>query len=166
MHDAGGTGLAHLKTEIRRRIEWAAGAVETVSADAVLQRLDGLADGSAVCHGDMHPGNVIMTRDGPKVIDWMTATAGPPEADIARTEFLLIGSDVPDAYSRLQAVLIGRLRRRFASTYLSAYRRRRAIDDEQLQRWRLPILAARLSERIEEERPLLLARISAELAEG
>jgi Ser/Thr protein kinase RdoA (MazF antagonist) len=166
MHEASGAGLPRLKSEIRRRIEWAAGTFDGFPAERVLARLDDLPDGGVVCHGDMHPGNVILTPSGPTVIDWMTAASGPPEADIARTRHLLVGSDVPDAYPRLPALLIGRLRRRFASSYLRAYRRHGPIDDDQLRRWRLPVLAARLSERIEEERAFLLTAIDEELGEA
>ncbi len=38
--------------------------------------LDTLLDGQRLCHGDYHPGNVILTEAGPIVIDWMTARAG------------------------------------------------------------------------------------------
>jgi Ser/Thr protein kinase RdoA (MazF antagonist) len=165
MHEASGLGLPDLKAEMRQRIVWAAGEFTAFPSDAILARLDALPDGGVVCHGDMHPGNVIMAAAGPTVIDWMTATSGPAEADVARTQFLLLGSDVPDAYPRLQSFLIERLRRRFASSYLKAYRRTRSVDDEQVRRWRLPVLAARLAERVAEEREWLMAQIAAEVAE-
>ncbi|MET7702022.1 phosphotransferase [Streptomyces sp. NPDC005485] len=34
-----------------------------------------------VLHLDLHPENVILTSDGPKVIDWNTAEEGPPGLD-------------------------------------------------------------------------------------
>ena len=30
-----------------------------------------------VCHGDVHPGNVIMTADGPVLLDWDLLCLGP-----------------------------------------------------------------------------------------
>jgi hypothetical protein len=87
MHGASGAGLADLKAELRKRIEWAADEVGGFPVEPVFGRLVDLADGAAVCHGDMHPGDVILAPSGPTVIDWMTATCGPPEADLARTEF-------------------------------------------------------------------------------
>jgi hypothetical protein len=55
--------------------------------EAVLQRWSGWADwdvGSAVvCHGDVHPGNVIMSSDGPFVIDWDLLCIAPPGWDHA-----------------------------------------------------------------------------------
>jgi aminoglycoside phosphotransferase (APT) family kinase protein len=36
-------------------------------------------------HLDLHPGNVVLSRRGPVVIDWTNARAGDPAADVART---------------------------------------------------------------------------------
>jgi hypothetical protein len=55
--------------------------VETLCA--LLRELD---DGSrALCHFDLHPANVIVALDRWVVIDWLTASSGPPDADFART---------------------------------------------------------------------------------
>jgi hypothetical protein len=42
----------------------------------VFLMLEALPDRQNLCHGDYHPGNVLITRRGPLVIDWMTACAG------------------------------------------------------------------------------------------
>lgn len=42
-------------------------------------------------HGDLHPGNVILGPDGPVVIDWSNAHAGPPGTDLATTWLLMAG---------------------------------------------------------------------------
>ena len=34
-----------------------------------------------VCHGDLHPGNVLVTADGPVLADWDLLCAGPPQWD-------------------------------------------------------------------------------------
>jgi len=36
-----------------------------------------------VCHGDVHPGNVMMTADGATLLDWDMLCAGPPAWDHA-----------------------------------------------------------------------------------
>jgi aminoglycoside phosphotransferase (APT) family kinase protein len=164
MHETDGVGLPSQIAAVRQAIERAAENLGAARLDATLGTLEAVEPGTVVCHGDMHPGNVIMADAGPIVIDWLTAGAGPPEADVARTMFLLTGSDIPLVYPRIQRTLIAALRRRFASTYLRSYRRRRRLDDPELARWRLLVLAARLSEGIEAERASLLVRIDAELA--
>jgi Ser/Thr protein kinase RdoA (MazF antagonist) len=47
-------------------------------ATGVLALLESLPPGDGLCHGDFHPGNVIMTAEGPRLIDWtFTRRAGP-----------------------------------------------------------------------------------------
>lgn len=36
-----------------------------------------------VCHGDLHPGNVVQTVDGPVLLDWDLLCVGPPAWDHA-----------------------------------------------------------------------------------
>jgi Ser/Thr protein kinase RdoA (MazF antagonist) len=45
-----------------------------------------------LCHMDLHDNNVIKSPQGPVVIDWMNAAAGPAEADVARTR-LVVGNE-------------------------------------------------------------------------
>jgi serine/threonine protein kinase len=45
--------------------------------------------GDRVVHRDLHPLNVLMTDDGPVVIDWSNASAGDPAFDVADTWVLL-----------------------------------------------------------------------------
>ena len=48
-------------------------------------RLDDLADGDFLCHADFHPDNILVEGDDWFVIDWLTASRGCLEADVART---------------------------------------------------------------------------------
>jgi thiamine kinase len=36
-----------------------------------------------LCHGDLHPSNVILGSDGPMIVDWFDASRGDPIADVA-----------------------------------------------------------------------------------
>jgi aminoglycoside phosphotransferase (APT) family kinase protein len=40
-------------------------------------------DVSVICHGDVHPGNVVMTDDGPVLLDWDLMCSAPPGWDHA-----------------------------------------------------------------------------------
>ena len=52
-------------------------------------RLQGLPRGTALCHGDFNPSNVIITPKGDwRVIDWSHVRLGDPLADVARTYLL------------------------------------------------------------------------------
>ena len=163
MHAADGSGLLDQKTEMRRMIDRAGDLLPDLARSAALARLDALSAGRAICHGDMHPGNVLLTTRGPVVIDWMTSTCGSPAADVARTLFLLRDSGIPSYMPRLQRALVAGARRRFAGVYLRRYGTTGPVDADVVA-WRLPVLAARLGEEIEEERPAVLALIDRELA--
>ena len=41
-------------------------------------------------HRDLHPQNVILTADGPRIIDWEGAARGPAVADVAMT-WVIVG---------------------------------------------------------------------------
>ena len=53
--------------------------------DAAIGRWPNWTDptGSVVCHGDVHPGNVVMSSDGPVLIDWDLLCVAPPGWDHA-----------------------------------------------------------------------------------
>jgi aminoglycoside phosphotransferase (APT) family kinase protein len=55
-----------------------------------------LGDGDRVVHFDLHPGNVMLTKDGPVVIDWSNGSAGPPGADVAMASLIMRVSEVGD----------------------------------------------------------------------
>ena len=52
-------------------------------ATGILTLIERLAPGDGLCHGDVHPGNVIMTADGPRLVDWGSATRAPADLDLA-----------------------------------------------------------------------------------
>ena len=54
--------------------------------------------GLVVVHGDLHPYNVMLTPDGPIVIDWANAEEGPAEFDLAMTAviFAQVALDPPE----------------------------------------------------------------------
>jgi tRNA A-37 threonylcarbamoyl transferase component Bud32 len=56
-----------------------------------LARLTAHAD-RVLCHMDLHDANILLGPDGPVMIDWMNASAAPPEADVARTR-LVVGHE-------------------------------------------------------------------------
>ena len=44
---------------------------------------------TGLCHGDLHPGNVIVHPRGLVVVDWVNASAGPLALDVARSFVLM-----------------------------------------------------------------------------
>lgn len=58
-----------------------------------------------VLHLDLHPENVIITGDGPFLIDWTNAAAGEPEYDLAVSWTILAGLDPAELGPDLTAQL-------------------------------------------------------------
>jgi Ser/Thr protein kinase RdoA (MazF antagonist) len=69
-------------------------------------------------HRDLHPQNVILTADGPRIIDWEGAARGPAAADIAMTWVIVGFSAVPGGV--LTAAKIRPMQALFTRSFLRA----------------------------------------------
>jgi aminoglycoside phosphotransferase (APT) family kinase protein len=83
--------------------------------------LPSFGEGDRLLHLDLHPLNVIMSPNGPVVIDWPNARRGDPMADVALTYALISCGRIP--LPRPLAIALGAiraplLRRTFAQRYL------------------------------------------------
>jgi len=58
-------------------------------ATGVLALIERLPPGDGLCHADLHPGNVIMTADGPRIIDWVATVRAQGALDLARCHVTL-----------------------------------------------------------------------------
>ncbi len=121
-----------------------------------LRVLDALPDGDHLCHGDYHPGNVLVAADRVAVIDWPNAARGAPEADHARTMLLLRWAvPLPDTPLLFRA-LIAAGRMSFAYGYARAYRDGSRQPLRHADSWLVVHAAARLAEGIEVEQVTLI----------
>ena len=78
-----------------------------------------MPDGNRLCHGDFHPGNILVTKHGPIIIDWMTASKGTACGDVARTSVILEAAQAPEG-TPMRGVLEF-VRKLFLSTYIKTY---------------------------------------------
>jgi thiamine kinase len=157
LHALSGTGLPPQREHLSRRI--ALSPLNHRLRVTVLAALSKLPGGDALCHGDFHPGNVLLPATGPAIIDWFDAVRGDPAADVARTLLLLQYAKAP-ADSTLES-----MRSDLTALYLHEYRQVRDVSSEALQAWALPVATARLAEPIAgQERTTLMRLIEGMLA--
>ncbi len=171
IHSVPGAGFPSQQERMQRRT-----LSSTVLAEEVRQRvIDAIAElpsGDSLCHGDLHPDNVMMTLKGPMIIDWCQATQGNPLADVANT-LVLLQYGVPES-NRINALMrlsIRWGRAWFRRLYLQQYLHTTChpASRAEIDSWELPALVAKIGDFVPEEhqlwtfpreQQLMLARIS------
>jgi uncharacterized protein (TIGR02172 family) len=121
-----------------------------------LAALAAMPEGDCLCHGDFHPGNILMTPQGEMIIDWIDATRGNPQADLARTSIIILGAAET---SQIQNPLHKAFARVFHTAYLDHYLALRPGVEPEYRRWLPIVAAARLSDEIPELEQWLLAQV-------
>ncbi len=149
-------GLSSYKEQLSHSIRSAQHLQEDLG-DKSLARLELLPEGQSVCHGDYHPGNVILAQAGPIVIDWMTACSGSPWADVARTNLLL--SIGPKGAGKLIHPMLRTIIKLYHRMYLNRYCALVPDANHELNLWAPVIAAARLNEDIIPEREALIKMV-------
>jgi uncharacterized protein (TIGR02172 family) len=120
-------------------------AVAPVSArvrDAAYRRLAILPDGGTVCHGDFHPGNILITRRGPVIIDWGRAARGYPLGDVACTARLIRTAGLPPWAPAFMHLTLRATRPILYRKYLAGYLRQVGGTRAEVEAWLGPLAAA------------------------
>ncbi|MGN9909946.1 phosphotransferase family protein [Phytohabitans sp. LJ34] len=118
--------------------------------------LDGLPAGERLCHGDFHPGNVLVAAERVAVIDWPNATRGAPAADHARTLLLLRRANPLPGTPLASRALIAAGRAICARAYRRAYDACAPTPPQHVDSWLTVHAAARLGEGIDAETATLI----------
>ncbi|MDF2944092.1 MAG: aminoglycoside phosphotransferase [Herbinix sp.] len=106
----------------------------------VLQILDKLPEGTTLCHGDFHPGNILISDGHTMVIDFMNVCQGDYLYDVARTVFLVEFTPVPFEIEDREMLL--QLKKTLADLYLIQMK----VTREMIQDYLTVIIAARVGE--------------------
>jgi aminoglycoside phosphotransferase (APT) family kinase protein len=140
-----------------------AGKIQAVSEfdedtqNTLLRHLFSLPEETKLLHGDFHPDNILLTNNGPVIIDWIDATLGHPLADVARTVVIGTYGVPPEEY-------FGRfIFSTMVKLYLRRYFQHSPYSRTDLDNWMLPVAAGRLSEQIPHETAPLHAFVQARL---
>jgi aminoglycoside phosphotransferase (APT) family kinase protein len=113
----------------------------------LLEQLSRMQYRKVICHGDLHPYNMLFSNNEVTIIDWVDATAGDMRADVYRT-YLLIA---PHSST-------------LAEQYIALYCDKSGVKREEIFQWAAIIAAARLSEHnLAEEKARLLAIVKKRL---
>jgi Ser/Thr protein kinase RdoA (MazF antagonist) len=135
--------------ELPSQREWLAAGIDVAPGlsdadrDAARRRLAGLPGGAVLCHGDFHPGNVLVTARGPVVIDWGAATRGDALGDVACTLRLMRTASLPPWAPRAMHLLLAGTRPLLVRGYLTGYLRRHGGTRAEVEAWRVPVAAGR-----------------------
>ena len=153
-HDAAIDGIPAQGERLEHKIRQAKG-LDPDLQEAALTALEHMPAGTSLCHGDFHPGNVLLTHIGPTIIDWVDATIGDPIADVARTSIIMLGASQSEVQSRIERVALDW----FHTTYLKRYFRLNPGGEAQYRKWLPIVAAARMSEGIDEIEGWLRAQV-------
>jgi aminoglycoside phosphotransferase (APT) family kinase protein len=143
-------GLPSLRDRIAARIE--AGDALAAEKQSALEHLAALPDGTAICHGDFHPANVLITTHGFTVIDWSSASRGDPIGDVACTSRLMRTATLPPWSPGYAHLMLRYLRQTMHRSYLNRYFRHHAGSRRQIDAWQAPIAIAARSWKAQRER--------------
>jgi len=134
--------------------------------DKLYRYIDTLKSDTILCHGDLHPDNILITKEKVVIIDWMTATKGNPLVDIARTSVIFKYGCVPEDKSFVEKKIINTIRNKFYSGYIKQYLQISNNSIEEIEQWELPVMAARLTEWLSQnEKKLLLTYVNNKVQE-
>jgi Ser/Thr protein kinase RdoA (MazF antagonist) len=155
-------GLPSYKDRLRYDISNSSN-LSPVLREKTIAALEILPDGENVCHGDFHPGNIILTKVGPIVIDWMTVCSGNRWTDVARTNLIL--SIGPKGAGKSVRLLIRMIIKLYHGVYLTRYHALVPDRNHEADRWAPVIAAARLNEEILPEQEALIKIVQEGLGE-
>jgi thiamine kinase-like enzyme len=126
--------------------------------EIVRKYLKQLPEGNELCHFDFHPGNIMIADNKAFFLDWMTVCRGDVCADVARTCIMLKYGEVAHA-PWIMRKLISIFQHHIYKIYIKEYLMisKRSIED--INRWELPVAAARLREWISENEKQVLIQL-------
>lgn len=116
LHSQHAFGLVSSQTFMRAYVDGA--QVDDATRAKLVKLVDGLPDGTSVCHNDYHARNILYDGENYTVIDWDSATIGDPAGDVAHTFLVTLLTD-----------------EQLAKDYLSIYLDKTGMDRARLDPW-------------------------------
>ncbi|PCL90217.1 phosphotransferase family protein [Paenibacillus lautus] len=114
--------------------------------ESAISLLESLETKQCLCHGDPNPRNVIVKDDGEAILlDWMNATIGNPEADIAEYIVMIRYAVLPSSFPEETRDMFDSIRENLIDIFMDEYYRLSGISYDDVEPWIIPILARKLS---------------------
>lgn len=155
-------GLPSQKEKFSRAIAFSSGILGD-KAKKIIDFVDMLPEGDSICHGDLYPGNIIVSNDKLVAIDWSGAYRGDPSGDVAMTCLIINSPAVPPGTPDIVGIMSAFPKWVTCQLYLDEYIRASKAKLENLDAWMLPVAAARLTARIPGEEKWLMEIIDERL---
>ena len=111
MHKQEFTEFVPLKNMVRGMIIHSPG-LNDGEKDMLLTKLASLPDGSSICHGDFHCGNILFDGSSYQIIDWAEVSSGCAAADACRSylDYHMGSHDLAEMYLERYCKVSGRTR--------------------------------------------------------
>lgn len=165
IHSKSNLNVPSQRETIKNSIGWV-NYLTSKEKEDVITLLESLPSKQQLCHGDPNLGNIMIREGNALMIDWMNATIGNPEADLAEY-IIMIRYAVLPAYLPDEAVdYINTIRESIIDVFMDEYTKLAGITYEEVDAWIAPIAARKLSaDGIgEEEKNVLVNEIRKRLA--
>ena len=149
----------------RNNFEWAihqTKLLDDIQKKEIINYIEKLPDGNTLCHGDLHPENIMVSKNKLYVIDWSNTYSGNPNGDVART-FYSIKYGLAPSDEKTPNFFFRKIKSLVANTYIKHYIKLTGISLKEIKKWDLVIYATRLREPIPLEREKLLKMIHKKL---
>ena len=101
----------------------------------VFSLIDGLEEGTDLCHGDFHPGNILRQDDRDFIIDWVGVYRGDILSDAANTYLLIRTIPRPPGLGSVQYAFMRLMGPLLVRGYLGAVRKGHPFDWGIFSRW-------------------------------
>lgn len=116
-----------------------------------------------LCHGDFHPGNIMIDGDKYYVIDWMLGTSANPLSDVCRTYLMLESPMFYGSADQERKEQIKKSLEIVKNAYIEEYCKLNNVTLDDIKKWIVPIATLRLVENIPHEKDWLLKLIDSYL---
>ncbi len=150
LHATSIRGLPDLARRLGSKIDEAVqvSAAERQEAQALLATME---HDKALCHGDIHPANIVVAERGMVILDWFDAASGQAMADLARSSLLMRPAQ---DHSLEPSHLVGAtsdLLDRLHCGYLASLARRDLLERQSFAGWEAIVAVGRMSEPVRSE---------------